>query len=169
MEGELIEELRRLSSKIDRLLAETRPAYITQPQLLNLSLPKRSQQFTSPKAIYEFVRKALQDLPQEHAVVLCLNTRLCVSHVEVISKGTANSAMLHPRDIFRVAVQHNASAIVLVHCHPSGDPTPSKEDLRATENLYRASRLLDIPLIDHLVIGDGCYLSLKEHSPNLFR
>ncbi|MBM3214052.1 DNA repair protein RadC [Candidatus Poribacteria bacterium] len=169
MEQDVLAALRELTAKVDRLLAESRPAYTAQPTLLNLPFPKKSRQLDSPRAIYEYVRKAMEDLPQEHGVVLCLNAKLYAAHVEVVSKGTANATLLYPRDVFRVAVQQNASAIVLVHCHPSGDPTPSEEDLKATQNLYKASRLLDIPIVDHLVVGREGYVSLKEQCPYLFR
>ena len=79
-----------------------------------------------------------------------------------IFEGTLNASVFHPREIFRYAIDCNANTIVLVHNHPSGDPQPSQEDIRATKQLIEAGNQIGIKVLDHIVIGDGVYISLKE-------
>ena len=104
----------------------------------------------------------MKDLPQEHFVCLCLNTKLKVIKRVTVSIGGLNSAPVHPRDVFRPAVKANAAAIIACHNHPSGDPTPSPEDIALTKHLIDAGKIMGVSVIDHIVIGDGCYTSLKS-------
>ena len=83
-----------------------------------------------------------------------------------ISRGTLSTSLVHPREVFRPAVISGAASIIVVHNHPSGDPTPSKEDEVVTRRLARAGEILGIPLIDHLVIGDGRQVSFREFAPS---
>jgi len=78
-----------------------------------------------------------------------------------LSIGGLNSNLLHPREVFRPALEHNAYACILIHNHPSGDPTPSQEDIETTKELVQASQILHIPLLDHLIVGKNSYKSLK--------
>ena len=98
----------------------------------------------------------------ERFVVLLLNTRNEMLGRVEISHGGLASSPVHPREVFKAAVAQGAAGMILVHNHPSGDPTPSRADLAMTTRLSRAGRLMGIPIIDHLVIGDGRYLSLRE-------
>ena len=90
----------------------------------------------------------------EKVRVLCLNSRNKLIRMETVTSGTANAALIHPREVFRPAVRHGATAVVLAHNHPGGDPTPSKNDVRATKNLRKAAEHLEILFHDHVVIGD---------------
>jgi DNA repair protein RadC len=85
--------------------------------------------------------------------ILCLNRRNRLLRREEITSGTAHGTLAHPREVFRVAIRESASAVVCIHNHPSGDPTPSSADLSVTRQLAAASKAVDIPLIDHLIIG----------------
>lgn len=96
--------------------------------------------------------------------VAYLNNRHCLIHVESLATGTVNSAFICPREIARVALRHNASALVLAHSHPSGDTTPSKDDIETTRKLAEALDLLSIHLLDHLVIGGNSYSSMRQLS-----
>ena len=80
----------------------------------------------------------------------------------IISIGSLTASVVHPREVFKAAVQNSAAAMILVHNHPSGDPSPSKEDLNITRQLMEAGKLMDIPVLDHIVLGDNKYISLKE-------
>ena len=80
----------------------------------------------------------------------------------VISFGSLNASIVHPRELFREAINCRAAAVILAHNHPSGDPTPSPEDVALTRKLVEAGSLLDIPVLDHLILGDGKFISLKE-------
>lgn len=99
---------------------------------------------------------------QEEFWVLLLNTRFRVTHEAMIYRGTLNTILVRVAEIFRDAIRLNAANIILSHCHPSGEPTPSPEDIRTTEMSVEAGNLLDIHLVDHIVVGDGKWISMKE-------
>lgn len=99
---------------------------------------------------------------QEEMWILCLNTRNIATHDAMIYRGTSNSIHAKVGEIFRPALYVNASAILLAHCHPSGDPSPSPEDVATTRQIIQAGSLLDLPVLDHLIIGRDCFLSMKE-------
>ena len=101
-------------------------------------------------------------LPQEQLRVICLDTKNYVVHQQVVYQGTVNSSVVRAAEVFRPAVSRNCLSIVVVHNHPSGDPTPSPEDIRTTEQLRKAGELLDIELLDHIVVGQHRWVSLKE-------
>jgi len=95
--------------------------------------------------------------------LLYLNTRNQVVKKDLdVSIGSLNASIVHPRETFKRAISHSAAAIILVHNHPSGDPTPSKEDIALTARMVEAGTLLGITVFDHLIIGDGVFVSLKE-------
>ena len=98
----------------------------------------------------------------ENFVVLVLNTRRRVNGHWVVSTGTLDTILVHPREVFRTAIVANAAAIILMHNHPSGDATPSEADIRVTRDLIRAGQLLKIDVLDHVIIGHGCHTSLRE-------
>jgi DNA repair protein RadC len=113
----------------------------------------------------EDVARLLEDmalLPQEQFRVLMLNARHRVLRVETPFVGGQSSVEVHPREVFRRAVEAGAAGIVAVHNHPSGDPTPSMEDRRLTHRLEDAGQVLGIPLLDHVIIGQGRYVSFRE-------
>lgn len=99
---------------------------------------------------------------REHLVVIMLDTRNRVIGINEVSIGTLNSALATPREVFKPAILSNAASIILAHNHPSGDPTPSPEDVRVTRTMVDAGKLLDIEVLDHIVVGDGRFVSLKE-------
>jgi len=104
----------------------------------------------------------LEDLDQEAVAVLCLGARHQPLHAGIVAMGSLNSAAVHPREVFRIAVAVNAAALVLAHNHPSGDPEPSEDDVRLTRRLQRCGETLGIELLDHLVIGNARWVSLRE-------
>ncbi|MGQ0735682.1 MAG: RadC family protein [Acidobacteriota bacterium] len=99
---------------------------------------------------------------EERFGVLLLDTRLRVIRAEILSVGTVDSSLAHPREVFRRAALASAARVVLFHNHPSGDPTPSPEDLLLTSRLKAAGHVMDIPVVDHVILGDGCWLSLRD-------
>lgn len=117
---------------------------------------------SSPQDAAKYMMDAMRFLHQEHFVVLFLNTKNQVIAQETIFVGTLNSSLVHPREVFREGIRKSAASIILLHNHPSGDPTPSKEDLDVTDRLVECGRLLGIEVLDHIVIGDGVFVSLKE-------
>ena len=118
--------------------------------------------FTEPKTIAQYYMEDLRHANQEQMKLLLLNTKSRLIGETDISKGTVNSAVISPRELFVEALQKNAVSIVLLHNHPSGDPTPSKEDVLITRRIQEAGRLIGVELLDHIVIGDNCYVSLRE-------
>lgn len=102
------------------------------------------------EGIFAFMR----DLPEEHFYVLMLDARNQPIGLNLVSKGTLTASLVHPREVFKTAILANAVGIIVAHNHPSGNPKPSSEDIETTEVLIKAGRLLSIPVIDHLVIGD---------------
>jgi len=99
---------------------------------------------------------------KEHLVILCLDTRKRVKSFSLVSMGTLNESLAHPREIFRTAIVDSAYSIIVAHNHPSGDPSPSDLDLSLSRRLYLAADLLQIPLEDHVVVGDGSYFSFRQ-------
>lgn len=116
----------------------------------------------SPRDVYEAFAPRLQDLPVEEFHVAVLDAQHRLERDIAVTRGILNSSLVHPREVFREAIAERAAAIVLVHNHPSGDPTPSVDDRVVTEQLVAAGRLLDIPVHDHVVIGRGRYVSFAE-------
>ena len=119
-------------------------------------------QIRCPEDISRLMMPGLRGRNQETLHVLCLDTKHFVTRRRQIFEGSLNASIIHPREVFRFAIEESAASIVLVHNHPSGDPTPSSEDIRATRQLAEAGKLIDIALLDHVIIGDGNFVSLKE-------
>lgn len=126
------------------------------------AISAEQKQIGSPKDVYNVVRDYLQYADREYFLVLMLNTKNCVNKVHVASIGTLNSSLVHPREVFKVAIIANAAAVVLVHNHPSGNVTPSHEDIKITHRLVEASKIIGIEILDHVIIGDNCWCSMKE-------
>lgn len=99
---------------------------------------------------------------REHFLAVLLTTKNHVIKTAVISVGSLNASIVHPRELFREAINAHCASLILAHNHPSGDPTPSPEDVSLSQKLKEAGQLLDIPVLDHLILGDGRYISLKE-------
>ena len=98
----------------------------------------------------------------EMAQMLALDTKNKIIGIFTISTGSLNASIIHPRDIFQRAILSNAASVILAHNHPSGDPTPSSEDIELTNKLVQVGKMMDLPILDHVVIGDGKFVSLKE-------
>ncbi len=116
----------------------------------------------TPRDVWAAYAPRLEDLPVEEFHVAVLDAQHRLERDITITRGILNSSLVHPREVFREAIAERAAAIILVHNHPSGDPTPSADDRAITAQLVAAGRLLDIPVADHVVIGRGRYLSFAE-------
>ena len=119
-------------------------------------------QFEHPSTVAEYYMEDMRHQKQEHMKLLMLNTKSKLLGETNISKGTVKSALVSPRELFIEALQKNAVAIILIHNHPSGDPSPSKNDILLTKKVREAGELIGIELIDHIIIGDNCYMSFAE-------
>ena len=122
----------------------------------------QTRQILSPKDAYEMIKEQLEGLDREQFIIACLNTKNEPTNISVVSVGTLNKAIVHPREVFKTAILSNAASIMAFHNHPSGETTPSQQDIQLTQRLVEAGELLGIKLLDHLIIGDGTFTSLKE-------
>ncbi|KZE75176.1 RadC family protein [Paenibacillus elgii] len=116
----------------------------------------------SPQDVAALLMEDLRYLQKEHFVCLFLNTKNHVIGQETLSMGSLNASIVHPREVFRAAIKRSSASIVCAHNHPSGDPTPSPEDVEITKRLVQAGEIIGIDVLDHIVIGDKRYVSLKE-------
>ena len=116
----------------------------------------------SPQDAADLVIYEMSALEQEHLRVIQLDTRNRVVNIEEVYRGSLNSSQVRVGELFKGAVRRNLAAIIVVHNHPSGDPTPSPDDIALTRQITQAGKLLDIEVLDHLVIGQGRFISLKE-------
>ncbi|MEB8096118.1 DNA repair protein RadC [Staphylococcus xylosus] len=119
-------------------------------------------QITSPQDVANFMMGKMEHLTQEKFIVLFLNSKNVIIKQKTIFIGTLNSSVIHPREIFSEAIKCASNAIVVLHNNPSGDTTPSKEDIRATNRLRECGEILGIDLLDHIIIGDHTYMSMVE-------
>ena len=129
---------------------------------MKLSPDDEKRAIHSPADAANLVEFEMSALEQEELWVLLLNTRNQVLDIVKVYKGSLNSSQVRVGELFRTAVRQNSAALILVHNHPSGDPTPSPDDVALTRAVVEAGRLLDIEVLDHLVIGQGRWVSLKE-------
>jgi len=129
---------------------------------LMATAPHERPQVRSPADVANLLMLEMGLLEQEHLRAVLLDTKNVVLRVANVYAGNLNTAVVRVGEVFREAIRANCASIIVVHNHPSGDPTPSPEDVRVTEQLVEAGRLLDIEVLDHLVIGRNRYVSLKE-------
>ena len=116
-----------------------------------------------PQDVADFLMPRLRYAAKEQFVVILLNNKNKVIGTEVVSEGSLSSSIVHPREVYAPAILHHAAAIMVAHNHPSGDPKPSTEDIEVTRMLARSGKVLGIPMIDHVIIGDGNYYSFLEN------
>jgi len=119
-------------------------------------------QINSPEDVAHLMTPSIRDLTKETLHVLCLDTKNYVTKKRCIFEGSLNASIVHPREIFRFAIEEVAASIILVHNHPSGDPGPSSDDIRVTKQLVEVGKYVEIPILDHIIIGEGRFVSLKE-------
>jgi DNA repair protein RadC len=131
-------------------------------QMRRLSQPEERPTINSPSDAAALVQYEMSLLEQERLKVMLLDTRNRVLDIVEVYQGNVNSSLIRGAEVFRPAIQRNSPAIIVVHNHPSQDPTPSPDDVAVTRALVQAGRLLDISLLDHLVIGGNRWVSLKE-------
>lgn len=129
---------------------------------ISRAIPEERMTIRSPRDAAEMVMDEMRYLTQEHFVCLFLNTKNQVIDKECIFVGSLNTSVVHPREVFREAIRRSSAGVICIHNHPSGDPHPSREDVDITYRLYEAGEIVGVELMDHIIVGDGCYFSLKE-------
>jgi DNA repair protein RadC len=129
---------------------------------------RRRKQYKAPPSIrgpadvFNLMRPRFKNADREQFFAILVNTKNVVLSVELISMGSLNASIVHPREILKPAILQSAASVILVHNHPTGDPAPSREDVEFTRRFAKCGELVGIPLLDHVVIGEGSYHSLKE-------
>lgn len=123
----------------------------------------RTRKFNTPRDVYEVFRDRAEKADREEFLALLLDTKNVMLGFHVVSIGALNRNMAHPREVFKAAILANAASVLLVHNHPSGDPKPSEADIVSTKELMASGELLDIPVLDHVIIGDGTYYSFLDN------
>jgi DNA repair protein RadC len=120
------------------------------------------KKISSPKDIAEFFVPILRDELKEKFLVVCLNSANKVTKFEAISVGSLNSSVVHPREIFKFAIENSSASIILIHNHPSGNLEPSNEDIAITKKLVEAGKILNIEVLDHIIVGGNSFTSMVE-------
>ena len=117
---------------------------------------------TSPEDVFQLLKNEIGNKKKEHFRILSLTTRKQLINIDKVSTGSLDSSIAHPREVFQPAIENSAASIILVHNHPSGDPTPSNDDIKLTERLIEAGKLLGIDVDDHVIITDESFVSLRS-------
>jgi DNA repair protein RadC len=156
-----VEELSRVKGIGPAKAAEILAA-IELGRRVHMMVPEDRPTICSPQDVVNLLQSELRDASKEHFKSLLLNAKNQVVKVCTVSVGTLDSSLVHPREVFKDAINASAAAIIVAHNHPSGDPAPSAEDRRITQRLFEAGELLGIDLLDSVIIGDGRWVSLKQ-------
>lgn len=127
-----------------------------------MAAAKKDLQFRKPSSVAEYYMEKLRHEKKERVLLLLLDHGARLLSEELLSVGTANTSLLSPREVFITALKTEAASIILLHNHPSGDPSPSRQDINITDEIRQIGGMIDIPLIDHIIIGDNKYMSFKE-------
>ena len=157
-----LEELCNIKG-IGRTKASKIIAAVNLGQRIYKSNIKSKLKITSPEDVYNAFSSEMCFLKREEFRVILLNTKNSVISTELISIGSLNSSIVHPREVFNKAIKKNSASVILIHNHPSGNPSPSKEDLVITRRLIEAGNIIGIKVLDHIIIGHGKFYSLKEN------
>lgn len=146
----------------NRILNRKRVDIVSIKMVRESSILYSNRKISSPSDAIELFKKFLYESDREQFIVCCMDTKNQPTSINVVSVGTLNSSLVHPREVFKSAILGNSSSIIVAHNHPSGDPSPSKEDIDITERLKEAGKIIGINILDHIIIGDNRHISLKE-------
>lgn len=124
--------------------------------------PTPRQKVGGAADVARYLMPRFKDENREHLILLVLNIKDVIIATPTVSIGSLTSAVVHPREVFRAAIYYSAASVIVVHNHPSGDPSPSEEDKRVTERLFQCGKIMQIPVLDHVIIGDLLFYSFKE-------
>jgi DNA repair protein RadC len=133
-----------------------------------IPISETEKTLNSPKEVYRLLQEVLsleseEDRDKEHFWVLMLDVRQQLKTLDLVSIGILNSALVHPREVFRCAITQGCASIILAHNHPSGQPEPSADDLDITQRMEKAGEILGIEVLDHIIVASNGYYSFKEH------
>jgi DNA repair protein RadC len=131
-------------------------------RILSQSKWLNERKITSPQDVAEIFIPLLRDELKEKFILVCLNSANKIIATETISVGNLNSSVVHPREVFKTAIDHSSASIILLHNHPSGNPEPSNEDISITKKMVESGKILDIPVFDHIIIAGNSFTSFVE-------
>ena len=157
-----VDSLQKVSGIGKDKAATLAAAFELSRRILSQSKWFSNQKVTSPQEIADIFIPLLRDDSKERFIVVCLNSSNKIIKHETISIGNLNSSVVHPREIFKVAIDCSSASIILIHNHPSGNPEPSNEDISITKKIVESGKILDIPVFDHLIIAGETYTSFVE-------
>jgi len=129
---------------------------------MDLEPERKDFDIKDPRSVVKAISASIKDKAKEHFKLILLNARNKILGISTISIGSLNASIVHPREVFKDAIMHNAYSVVLAHNHPSGDPEPSEDDLTITKRFIEAGKILGIEVIDHIIITKNGYLSFKD-------
>ena len=124
--------------------------------------PNPRQKIDGAEDVARYLMPRLKDENQEHLILIVLNIRNFIIAAPTVSIGSLTSAIVHPREVFRTAIYYSAASVILVHNHPSGDPSPSDVDKKITKKIFQCGKIMQIPVLDHVIIGNLLFYSFKE-------
>jgi len=156
-----VPELAKING-VGQVKAATLQAAIELGRRLSVQSAAQLRVIHGPEDVAHFAMPRYRFEQKEHFAVMLLNTKNHIIGMPEVSVGSLSASVVHPREVFRAAIDHAAAAMILLHNHPSGDPLPSREDIAVTDRLVKAGRIMDIPVLDHVVLGNECYYSFKE-------
>lgn len=142
--------------------AATLQAAIELGRRLSVQQAAKIEIIRGPEDVAHYAMPRYRFAQKEHFAVLLLSTKNHVLGMPEVSVGSLSASVVHPREVFRAAIDYAAAAMILLHNHPSGDPTPSREDIAVTERMVKAGKIMDIPVLDHVVLGNERFASFKE-------
>ncbi len=129
---------------------------------LNMDSKVKKFKLSGPRDVFVYMKKSIYKKEKEHLYVISLDSRNFAISADLVSVGTVNETLIHPREVFREAIYKNATYIILAHNHPSGDTSPSEEDIQVTHRLVETGKIIGIPLVDHVILSNDSYTSLKS-------
>ncbi|MBI5402509.1 MAG: DNA repair protein RadC [Ignavibacteriae bacterium] len=139
-----------------------RPVLVKDEAIVAEKLRVTTEAITEPSIAFKMFKDKVTDYFKEHFIICCLDVRNRIITVEVISVGTLTSSLVHPREVFELAIKKHSASIMIAHNHPSGDCSPSEDDIKISKRIYEAGKILGIELIDHIVFTGNSYCSLKN-------
>ena len=159
-----MEELTKIKGIGPAKAAQIKAAFELSKRVEDSSDKDRKTTVKSPEDAIKSVKNQLKGKKKEHFLVLSLDTRNHLINIQTISIGSLDSSIVHPREVFKEAISSTAASVIFVHNHPSGDPTPSEDDIKLTKRLVEAGEILGIEVLDHIIICDKDYISMKSRN-----
>lgn len=156
------EQLSLFKEKPEKIKPAKRINIVSLKLVRESSILYKERRILSPEAAYKLLKEFLVDSDRERFVVVCLDTKNQPTAINICHVGSLNASIVHPREVMKAAILSNSASIIVGHNHPSQDPTPSREDIEVTKRLVEVGRIIGIEVIDHLVVCEEKYVSLKE-------